>query len=177
MILRFLVYFGLLIFSSGVSAGECRAVEQCQSGGCRYVTVCGNEPEVFDPQIKRKVEELERERQRLAEERRRFEDEKSQSNAQNTLENIRDNNSVITKDNRRRFALVIGNAAYKNSPLRNPVNDANLISSVLSSSGFAVSRYENLTYNKMREVVRDFGAKLNRGDVGLFYYSGHAHGV
>jgi hypothetical protein len=174
MIIREIFFLFVLIFASNAYTAECRAVEQCQSGNCRYVTICGNESVVSDPQIKRKAEELEQERQRLAEERRRFEEEKSRSSVQDTVENIRDNNSAITKDNRRRLALVIGNAAYKNSPLRNPVNDANLISSVLSSSGFAVSRYENLTYSKMREVVRDFGAKLNRGDVGLFYYSGHA---
>jgi uncharacterized caspase-like protein len=72
------------------------------------------------------------------------------------------------------LALVIGNAGYKNSPLRNPTNDADLISNALSSSGFIVSRYDNLTYTKMREVVRTFGEKLSRGDVGLFYFSGHA---
>lgn len=70
--------------------------------------------------------------------------------------------------------MVIGNAQYKNSPLRNPINDARDISDALTTSGFIVSRYENLTYSKMREAVRDFGEKLNRGDVGLFYFAGHA---
>jgi hypothetical protein len=116
--------------------------------------------------------ERERQRQHIAEERRRIEEEKRQQ-----AENKKDNNSkkqTIFSDSRRRLALVIGNAAYKNSPLRNPINDADLISNALSGSGFIVSRYDNLTYAKMREVVRAFGEKLNRGDVGLFYFSGHA---
>jgi hypothetical protein len=84
------------------------------------------------------------------------------------------NKPSATKDGRRRIALVIGNAAYKNAPLRNPTNDSDLISKTLAASGFLVSRHDNLTYAKMREVVRTFGEKLSKGDVGLFYYSGHA---
>ena len=114
--------------------------------------------------------DIDRERQQLAEERRRLEEEKRQQQAENT----NPNKQPAVNDSRRRLALVIGNASYKNSPLRNPTNDADLISNALSSSGFIVSRYDNLTYTKMREVVRTFGEKLNRGDVGLFYFSGHA---
>ena len=114
---------------------------------------------------------IERDRQKIEEERRRLAEEKRQ------LEQAKNNNlnkQPAFTDSRRRLALVIGNAAYKNSPLRNPINDADLISNALSGSGFIVSRYDNLTYAKMREVVRAFGEKLNRGDVGLFYFSGHA---
>ena len=114
--------------------------------------------------------ELESQRQQLAEERRRIEEEKRQQQAEKNIPN----KQHAANDSRRRLALVIGNAAYKNSPLRNPINDADLISNALSGSGFIVSRYDNLTYAKMREVVRTFGEKLNRGDVGLFYFSGHA---
>jgi hypothetical protein len=114
--------------------------------------------------------DMERQRQQLVEERRRIEEEKRQQQA----ENNNPNKQTTITDSRRRLALVIGNAAYRNSPLRNPTNDADIISNALSSSGFIVSRYDNLTYAKMREVVRTFGEKLNRGDVGLFYFSGHA---
>ena len=163
----------ITFFTDFAFSGECRAVQQCQSGICRYVTICGDEPEATDPQLQRKAEALERERQRLAEERRRFEQEKAQAQNADDVEQIR-NSSTIPQDSRRRLALVIGNAAYKNSPLRNPVNDANLISTSLAASGFTITRYENLTYSKMREAVRIFGEKLGRGDVGLFYFSGHA---
>jgi hypothetical protein len=116
--------------------------------------------------------DVERERQQLAEERRRLEEDKRQQQAENNQDN-NPNKRPAVADSRRRLALVIGNAAYKNSPLRNPTNDADLISNALSKSGFIVSRYDNLTYARMREVVRIFGEKLNRGDVGLFYFSGH----
>jgi hypothetical protein len=123
-----------------------------------------------DSRRKEQQATTERERQQLAEERRRLEDEKRQQRA----ESDSPNKQPTVTDSRHRLALVIGNATYKNSPLRNPTNDADLISNALASSGFIVSRYDNLTYSKMREVVRIFGEKLNRGDVGLFYFSGHA---
>ena len=121
---------------------------------------------------KEQQDAIERARHQLAEERRRLEEEKRRQ-AENKKDNNSDKQPAIA-DSRRRLALVIGNAAYKNSPLRNPTNDADLISNALSSSSFIVSRYDNLTYAKMREVVRNFGERLNRGDVGLFYFSGHA---
>jgi len=39
-----------------------------------------------------------------------------------------------------RKALVIGNANYADAPLRNPVNDANLVSEKLTQLGFAVTK-------------------------------------
>jgi len=117
--------------------------------------------------------QLDREDRQQAEERERIAQQKRQQQAQTENETPINKPSVI-KDPRRRLALVIGNAAYKNSPLRNPTNDAELISKTLTASGFVVSRHDNLTYAKMREVVRTFGEKLSEGDVGLFYYSGHA---
>jgi hypothetical protein len=43
-----------------------------------------------------------------------------------------------------RVALIIGNAAYQHSPLRNPVNDARAISERLQRLGFIVIKRENL---------------------------------
>ena len=119
------------------------------------------------------LSDMDRERQQLAEERHQLEEEKRRQQAENRKES-NTNKKTTAIDSRRRVALVIGNATYKNSPLRNPTNDADLISNALSGSGFIVSRYDNLTYAKMREVVRTFGEKLSQGDVGLFYFSGHA---
>jgi uncharacterized caspase-like protein len=73
----------------------------------------------------------------------------------------------------RRVALVIGNSAYKSSPLRNPVNDARAISKALSATGFKVTVLENATLTTMRRAVRAFGDDLVAGGVGLFYYAGH----
>lgn len=38
----------------------------------------------------------------------------------------------------KRVALVMGNSRYEGSPLRNPVNDANLVASTLREMGFDV---------------------------------------
>lgn len=45
--------------------------------------------------------------------------------------------------NSQRIALVIGNSAYKNAPLTNPVNDARAIALALKESGFIVIAREN----------------------------------
>jgi len=43
----------------------------------------------------------------------------------------------------RRVALVIGNADYKDAPLRNPVNDARDIADTLKQIGFEIIHKEN----------------------------------
>ncbi len=72
-----------------------------------------------------------------------------------------------------RVALVIGNANYKSSPLANPANDATDMTVALRKRGFEVASYTNLDRKGMRQAIRDFGEKLKRSDVGLFYYAGH----
>ena len=42
-----------------------------------------------------------------------------------------------------RVALVIGNGAYRNSPLHNPVNDARLMRNLFRKAGFSVTIVEN----------------------------------
>lgn len=73
----------------------------------------------------------------------------------------------------RRIALVIGNAAYGEAPLRNPVNDARAVSEALKACGFQVAKLENADRNAMFTAVRDFGTKIMQGGVGLFYFAGH----
>jgi len=73
----------------------------------------------------------------------------------------------------RRVALVIGNSAYKSSPLRNPVRDARAISGALAETGFKVTVLENASETGMRRAIRAFGDELAAGGVGLFYYAGH----
>lgn len=80
---------------------------------------------------------------------------------------------AVSKDTERKVALVIGNAAYAESPLRNPVNDARAIASKLRAFGFDVILKENLRHKDMVSVIRDFGERIRGGGVGLFYYSGH----
>jgi tetratricopeptide (TPR) repeat protein len=73
----------------------------------------------------------------------------------------------------RRVALVVGNAAYKDSPLLNPVNDARAMASTLRSFGFDVIYGENLSLTDLKRNIRSFGDKIRNGGVGLFYFSGH----
>lgn len=72
-----------------------------------------------------------------------------------------------------RVALVIGNGDYKNSPLKNPVNDATDMAKKLEALGFKVKRLLNADQVEMKKAVRQFGVDLKKGGVGLFYYAGH----
>ena len=74
---------------------------------------------------------------------------------------------------RQRIALVIGNSAYHNSPLTNPVNDARAMEQALKDVGFTVIRVENADTNEMYQAVKEFGLRLNENTVALFYFSGH----
>jgi hypothetical protein len=72
-----------------------------------------------------------------------------------------------------RTALVIGNSAYTNGPLRNPVNDARAMAKALGETGFDVILLENATQANMQRGIRSFGDKIAKGGVGLFYFAGH----
>ncbi len=74
----------------------------------------------------------------------------------------------------RRLALVIGNSAYERAgALRAPINDAYSMRTVLRQSGFEVLDYYNLNHDEMLAAINDFGSKMKRYDVGLFYFSGY----
>ena len=82
----------------------------------------------------------------------------------------------------RRMALVIGNAAYAEAPLENPVNDARAVAGVLREKlGFAeedVELLENLaSHEELTLAVENFGKGLRATDVVFFYYSGHGRAV
>jgi hypothetical protein len=72
-----------------------------------------------------------------------------------------------------RVALIIGNSAYADAPLVNPVNDARDIAKHLETFGFKVILRENASFNDMKKAIREFGRSLHTNSVGLFYYSGH----
>ena len=73
-----------------------------------------------------------------------------------------------------RIALVIGNADYQISPLNNSINDARDMASTLKELDFKVTLVENANQMIMGESIAEFGERLNKETVGLFYYSGHA---
>jgi len=69
--------------------------------------------------------------------------------------------------------LVIGNSAYNSGPLKNPVNYATDMAAMLKELGFTVTLKKNARLREMEEGIEDFGNRLKRGGVGLFYYAGH----
>lgn len=73
----------------------------------------------------------------------------------------------------RRIALVIGNGQYDTGRLKNPVNDATDMTAALQRLGFTVVLKKNARQREMDEAIQDFGNRLKRGGVGLFYYAGH----
>lgn len=73
----------------------------------------------------------------------------------------------------RRIALVIGNATYASSPLRNPVHDARAFGKLLGEVGFEVKLHENLGQRGMLQAIRDFGDGITEGSVALVYFAGH----
>ena len=79
-----------------------------------------------------------------------------------------------------RIALVIGNGAYENAPLANPVNDARLIAQTLRQLDFQVLEHLNVNQKDMKRAIQLFGDRLELAGaeaVGLFYYAGHGVAV
>jgi uncharacterized caspase-like protein len=72
-----------------------------------------------------------------------------------------------------RLALVIGNGAYRDAPLPNPLNDAADMARALEASGFTVIKRENATLREMHLALREFGDRLDRRGTGVFYFAGH----
>ncbi len=72
-----------------------------------------------------------------------------------------------------KLALVIGNADYKSSPLKNPVNDARAMAAKLKELGFDVIEYENLQQKQLGRALREFRTQLQPGAIALFFYAGH----
>lgn len=74
----------------------------------------------------------------------------------------------------KRLALVIGNSNYDEGYLKNPVNDALLISKALDSLGFDIILDTNLaTRRDFTNAIRRFGNQRNKYDVAFVYYAGH----
>ncbi len=73
-----------------------------------------------------------------------------------------------------RAALIFGNSAYPDMPLRNPANDANAIAGELKRLGFSVDLQIDAKRAAMEESIRGFSASLAKTRaVGLFYFAGH----
>jgi hypothetical protein len=74
----------------------------------------------------------------------------------------------------RRVALVIGNGNYTQVPqLPNPPNDAADIAQALRKLGFDVIEGRDVDKKTMEDKIREFGRKLDKADLALFFYAGH----
>jgi hypothetical protein len=72
-----------------------------------------------------------------------------------------------------RLALVIGNGNYRTQPLKNAVNDANLIARTLNELGFEVVQGTDMSQRDMYRLIDEFREKAQNADVALMYYAGH----
>jgi hypothetical protein len=73
----------------------------------------------------------------------------------------------------KRSALVIGNGAYGMGRLPNAVNDADAMARALREIGFEVTLLRDADRRALDEAVEAFSRRLERGEIGLFYFSGH----
>ena len=72
-----------------------------------------------------------------------------------------------------RHALVIGNAAYREHPLTNPVNDATDLADTLRRFNFQVTLLTNADKPTMERAVEAFTQGVARPTAGLFFFAGH----
>ena len=72
-----------------------------------------------------------------------------------------------------RVALVIGNQAYGEGSLKNPVNDAQAIKEALESCRFQVTLLTDADKRAMEGAIATFGERIRNAGVGLFYFAGH----
>ena len=74
-----------------------------------------------------------------------------------------------------RYALIIGNANYQFSPLKNPVNDAKEMAATLKSLRYKVTVALDTDPTQIRKTVLEFYNSVKEKDaISLFYYAGHA---
>lgn len=73
----------------------------------------------------------------------------------------------------RRVALVVGNGAYTDGPLKNPVNDAAAVACALARLGFETDEKHDLGVLEMQQALRDFEDKAEGADWAFVYYAGH----
>ena len=83
--------------------------------------------------------------------------------------------SLAAKPDGSRVALVIGNAAYRASPLANPANDARAMGALLGQAGFVVDTRLDTTRRDMLAAIDNFthGVQQSANKLAVFYYAGH----
>ena len=92
----------------------------------------------------------------------------------NEVEKIINYVPIPTVSVNKRYALIMGNAAYKSDPLNNPVNDATDLEAKLRQLGFTTVLLRNGTRAQMENAVRNLAVDAQGYDAIMFFYSGHA---
>lgn len=85
------------------------------------------------------------------------------------------NSGWATGSDPSRLALVVGNSAYRQSPLANPANDARAMSELFGKAGFTVDTCLDTTHDDLTSAISRFGDAVRRAETRLavFYYAGH----
>jgi formylglycine-generating enzyme required for sulfatase activity len=73
-----------------------------------------------------------------------------------------------------RFALVIGNANYRDGRVATAVNDARAMAASLRTLGFAVTAAENLGQRELAAAFNAIKQRLRPDSLAVVYYSGYA---
>lgn len=82
--------------------------------------------------------------------------------------------AILSYSQEKKVALVIGNSSYENGGvLKNPVNDANLISATLEDLDFNVTKIINGSKQELDIAILKFWRSLPNYTVALLYYAGH----
>jgi uncharacterized caspase-like protein len=83
---------------------------------------------------------------------------------------------IVDAAETRRVALLIGNADYSFAPLKNPLNDASDLGSMLAAIGFETTVIANPGYEQFRSAIRSFyhEVSLDPETLSIFFYAGHA---
>jgi len=75
----------------------------------------------------------------------------------------------------KRLALIIGNGAYEDAPLKLAATDAKALAARVRTLGFDVMLHLDVDRQAMTQVLGEFHQQLSeQKGVGLFYYAGHA---
>ena len=72
-----------------------------------------------------------------------------------------------------RFALLIANEEYTDSPLSSPKKDALSLKKILEKQGFHVTVLMNSNYSKMVKTIKSFTERLPQNSISFFFYAGH----
>lgn len=75
-----------------------------------------------------------------------------------------------------RLAFIIGINNYEEWPrLKNPINDARVLSSALQRIGFQTTEAigTKVSRTDIKHMLLDFVEKIDSGDIVLFYFAGH----